>query len=121
VAALAHFAIVLPAALPETSPLNQISDPAMQLVDKGIPTGLVVLAAAVPVLGSCVRLLRGSREFARNRLRYLATYQALVELDERLMIAEPDRLVQELWYAERILENESREWLRLMREAEWYG
>jgi hypothetical protein len=102
-AALAHFA---------SEPLH----------DPVFSTGLVVVAAVLPVLGSAVRTVRGSREFARNSMRYRANYEALVHLDGRLhTMASPELILDELRYAERTLENESREWLRLMREAEWYA
>ena len=83
---------------------------------------LVALAAALPMLGSCVRTLRGSREFARNRVRYHALYKMLVHVEQRLEeLTGPGRVLRELWYGEQAFEAELREWLRLMREAEWYG
>jgi hypothetical protein len=85
-------------------------------------TVLVILAAALPLVGSCVRTMRGSREVARNRMRYQALVQMLAHVDQRLCtLTSPARVLRELWYEEQALEAELREWLRLMREAEWYG
>jgi hypothetical protein len=85
-------------------------------------TVLVLLAATLPLIGSCIRTMRGSREFARNRARYHALHQMLVNVDGRLReLTSPDRVMRELWYDEQAFEAELREWLRLMRDVEWYG
>lgn len=83
---------------------------------------LIVLAASLPVLGSGVRTLRMSHEFARNTSRYRAKLVVLRRLAETLAAeTDPAMIGRELWCGEQVLESEHREWLRLMVEAEWFG
>lgn len=89
----------------------------------GVTLGFV--AASLPVLGSAVRTYRSANEFARNRLRYTAVSTTLQRLDEGLGEVKegqaPEKAFRHLWHAEKVMEEEHREWLRLMLEAEWYG
>ncbi len=84
-------------------------------------------AAALPVCGTYVRTLRGAFEYSRNTLRYRANYIALHDVAQRLRghlaAANPQAaaIVREIEQGERILAHEHREWLRLMKEAEWFG
>jgi hypothetical protein len=86
----------------------------------------VLLAAVLPIAGSCVRALRGIAEYSRNTLRFRAKHNALTiltnDLEERLS-GQPKALDLQnlLWKGEQILEGEHREWLRLMMETEWIG
>lgn len=83
---------------------------------------LIVLAAGLPVLGTGVRTIRMSYEFARNTIRFRAKLVVLRRLSETLgkeTLAEA--VFRELWCGEQVLESEHREWLRLMAEAEWFG
>jgi hypothetical protein len=85
-------------------------------------TIFVLAALALPVVSSFIRTIRGSREFARNRMRYIANYLMLVKLDDQLQKAQThEELLLELYNTEEVLEAELHEWLGLMREAEWYG
>jgi hypothetical protein len=87
-----------------------------------LSTFFVLAALALPVLSSCIRTIRGSREFARNRMRYYANYLMLVRLDQELRDSKThEEVLLELYYTEQALEGELHEWLGLMREAEWYG
>jgi len=83
---------------------------------------LVFCAALFPVFGSGVRLLRSAFEYSRNTVRYRAKYRALEQLMIKLESAShPNQIVHSMWKGEMILEQEHREWLRLMTEAEWFG
>jgi len=83
-------------------------------------TQLILLAAALPVVGAGIRTLRTAYEFARNTSRYRAKSFVLDRLVQILQ-NETDSWskLRELWYSEEILEFEHREWCRLMIEAEW--
>lgn len=89
---------------------------------------LIVGAAALPVLGSGVRLLRSAFEYSRNTARFRAKYRALEQLISKVEVAigqgndfHAEDIVRYMWKGELLLENEHREWLRLMKEAEWFG
>jgi hypothetical protein len=83
---------------------------------------LVVLGAALPVLGSGIRTVRLASEFARNCSRFRAKFVVLKRLAEILATeTNSTAICRELWYGEQVLESEHREWLRLMIEAEWFG
>jgi hypothetical protein len=87
---------------------------------------LVLLAAALPVLGAGIRAVRGIWEYSRNTLRFTAKYNALRELiadleTELRTQTSSHAIVRLLWKGEQILEGEHREWLRLMMETEWIG
>lgn len=83
---------------------------------------LIVFAAAFPVLGAAVRTLRSANEFSRNTARFNAMYEELREKERELTPdARSSEKIRTLSESERALEDEHREWLRLMDEAEWYG
>ena len=89
---------------------------------------LIVGAATLPVLGSGVRLLRSAFEYSRNTARFRAKYRALEQLISKVEVAlgqgdefRAEDIVRYMWKGELLLENEHREWLRLMKEAEWFG
>lgn len=89
---------------------------------------LIVGAATLPVLGSGVRLVRSAFEYSRNTARFRAKYRALEQLISQLEVAlaqkdtfHAEEIVRYMWKGELLLENEHREWLRLMKEAEWFG
>jgi RyR domain-containing protein len=84
------------------------------------------LAALLPVAGGGFRLLRSAFEYSRNTARYRAKYRALEQLIATLEAAqnhavEPHEVIRSIWKGELVLEQEHREWLRLMKEAEWFG
>ena len=89
---------------------------------------LIVGAATLPVLGSGIRLLRSAFEYSRNTARFRAKYRALEQLISKMEVAlgqgddfRAEDIVRYMWKGELLLENEHREWLRLMKEAEWFG
>jgi len=87
---------------------------------------LLLLAAGLPIIGAGVRAIRSTGEYSRNTLRFRAKHNALNRLIEQLdsaLLGQPQAadLVRALWKGEQILEEEHREWLRLMMETEWIG
>jgi hypothetical protein len=88
---------------------------------------LIVGAAFLPVFGSGIRTYTSAKEANRNISRFQAKSVALRVIDERLgrceitETAEAESVLRDLWCAELIMESEHREWLRLMRGADWRG
>jgi hypothetical protein len=83
---------------------------------------LIVLAACLPVLGAGIRTLHTASEGRRNAIRFQAKYYTLEKLREELQgVSDADTAFRLLWQCERLMDNEHREWLRLMIEAEWFG
>src|SRR5215217_54827 len=87
-----------------------------------VSSTLVVLAASLPVVGIAVRTWRAAHEFGRNTLRFEATSNELKRLAGDLQKENsPQMKLEVLRHIEKVLEAERREWLRLMRETEWFG
>ncbi|MCE5326603.1 MAG: hypothetical protein LLG01_09315 [Planctomycetaceae bacterium] len=83
---------------------------------------LVLMAAALPLVGSGLRTLRGAFEFGRNALRFEANRSALARLAAHLEAAnDPTIVATDMWACEQLLEAEHRQWLHLMTESEWFG
>jgi hypothetical protein len=88
---------------------------------------LLVLAAAVPVIGTGVRTYRMAYEFARSASLFQAKLAALDHFKQGLqhdLAAHPQdasAILRRLWQCENFFEHEHHEWLRLMLEAEWFG
>jgi hypothetical protein len=84
--------------------------------------GLVALAVLLPALVAGVRTYRASREFERNALRHSATLYSLKalndEMDQARNLARKFRVARS---CELVLEFDSFEFMRLLREVEWYG
>jgi hypothetical protein len=91
--------------------------------------GLALLSFAVPMGWSAIRTVRGAHEFSRNAARSHARHAALAELSRSLDAATagpPERwdrpvVFGYLYLCEGILASDQHEWIRLMRDAEWYG
>jgi hypothetical protein len=82
---------------------------------------MIVAAASLPVLGGTIRTFQNAYQFARNTYRYRAKAVALTSIKSALDHATgPRSQFLALWFSEQTLENEHREWLRLMLEAEWF-
>jgi hypothetical protein len=82
---------------------------------------MIVLAASLPVIGGAIRTFVLAYEAARNAYRYRAKAVALASIKSALEHATgPCSQFLALWFCEQTLENEHREWLRLMLEAEWF-
>jgi hypothetical protein len=88
---------------------------------------LLVLAAAVPVIGTGVRTYRMAYEFARSASLFQAKLSALDHFKQGLqhdLAAHPQdasAVLRRIWQCENFFEREHHEWLRLMLEAEWFG
>jgi hypothetical protein len=82
----------------------------------------IALAAGFPVVAGAVRTYKSSREFERNAARHEATLFTLEKLATHL---DSSRTCEESYttigFCEQVLEADSREWMRLMVSAEWYG
>jgi hypothetical protein len=109
VAALGHFGI----------------DEVARLTDSDYETAsltLLMLAACLPVVGVAVRTLHTAHEFGRNALRFESTSADLEELARELEAKSgPQAKLGVLHRIEDILGAERREWIRLMKVAEWFG
>ncbi len=82
---------------------------------------MIVLAASLPVIGGAFRTFQSAYQAARNAYRYRAKAVALASIKSALDHATgPRSQFLALWFCEQTLENEHREWLRLMLEAEWF-
>jgi hypothetical protein len=83
---------------------------------------LVLGAVLLPALVAGVRTYRASREFERNALRHRATLHSLeglnVEMGKAKNLARKFKIARA---CELILEFDSSEFMRLLREVEWYG
>ncbi|MCE5327481.1 MAG: hypothetical protein LLG01_13825 [Planctomycetaceae bacterium] len=83
---------------------------------------LVLMAAALPLIGSGFRTLRGAFEFGRNALRFEANNASLARLVAHLEATnDPAVAAEDMWACEQLLETEHRQWLHLMAESEWFG
>lgn len=89
-----------------------------------VSTLLIAASAALPVTWAGIRTWRSAREFSRNVARSAARRDMLEEVAQRLdepTRRDPQCLLGELQICELVLDSDQREWLRLMREVEWYG
>ena len=90
--------------------------------DAGVGQAALLIAATLPVCGAGIRVVRGVLEYGRNASRYESTHHVLLKLSERLREASDSETVfREIGFCEQTLEAESREWVRLLVEAEWFG
>lgn len=82
----------------------------------------LALSLWIPALWAGVRTYRAANEFGRNHSRSLAKQAALNRISERLLPDAPAADVfSDMGLAEYVLASDQGEWLRLMREAEWFG
>ena len=101
-----------------------------------ILTACMIGAAAFPVFGAMIRTIRTAFEFGRNANRFEGVARILGNVEDQLgaaASAQPDTMtpaekmalpavqLELLREAEVVLQNESRSWMRLMIEAEWFG
>jgi hypothetical protein len=90
----------------------------MDALDKGLLTA----AAVLPTLYAGFKTWRSSNEFARNTSRAQAKLTQLIDLQTALKDAkDPWTVLMTMRLCEALLEEEQREWARLMTEAEWFG
>ncbi len=81
----------------------------------------LALAAIIPVIGLGARVWLGAFEPHRSANLFAAKRRALEEMSARLEHdrEKPAAVLSHIALAEHFLENEHREWLRLMLETEW--
>jgi hypothetical protein len=90
---------------------------------------LVCLSFAIPLIWSALRTRRSAHEVSRNVARSHARHAALSEIRDCLNKATSGPRAQwdtpmifgYLYTCENVLAADQHEWIRLMREAEWYG
>lgn len=84
---------------------------------------LMGLAVALPVAWAGIRAWRSARESTRTVARSAARRHMLagiLPLIDRMKQVDADHALCQLQTLELVLESDQREWLRLMREVEWY-
>jgi hypothetical protein len=86
----------------------------------------LLITLFLPSLGIAVRTFRSSIEVSRSASLFNAKCKALKEFDKRLT-EERDKkeinwleILKIMWESENFFENENREWLRIMHDAEWF-
>lgn len=89
-------------------------------------TTLLLLLLILPILAFAIRTLRSSTEVARTVSLYRAKRDALVDFKSRLAIENErnprnwEEIIKILWECENHLEAVNREWIRIMKDAEWF-
>ena len=87
---------------------------------------LLLLTLLFPIFAIGARTLRSSIEVSRSDSLYQSKSRALehfnLRLDEELLkeFFQWGEILKILWQCENFFENENREWLRMMNEAEWF-
>jgi hypothetical protein len=82
----------------------------------------LALSLALPGAWAGVRTWRTANEFGRNQSRSLARFHSLSKIAERMRPDAPaEDVFADLGLSEHILAADQGEWLRLMRDADWYG
>jgi hypothetical protein len=87
---------------------------------------LLLLTLLFPIFAIGARTLRSSIEVSRSDALYQSKSRALehfnMRLDEELLkeFIQWGEILKILWQCENFFENENREWLRMMNEAEWF-
>ncbi|HTO76076.1 MAG TPA: hypothetical protein VMQ61_08360 [Thermoanaerobaculia bacterium] len=82
----------------------------------------LAISFGIPALWAAARTYRSANEFGRNENRSLAKNASLSTIRNRLdPDGPPDDVFSDLGLCEYVLATDLGEWLRLMREAEWYG
>lgn len=87
-----------------------------------LATWTIALAALLPIVAFGVRAWAGAFEHLRSSTLFEAKHRALLGVDRELSgcAADMTQVLGLVAHAENILEEEHREWLRLMLEAEWF-
>jgi len=87
---------------------------------------LLLFTLLLPIYAIGVRTLRSSIEVSRSAALYHSKSNALehfnIQLEGELTkdIIQWAEILNILWQCENFFENENREWLRMMNEAEWF-
>jgi hypothetical protein len=86
----------------------------------------LLLILLFPIYAISTRTLRSSIEFSRSSALYLSKSKALERLNRQLNeettkeTTQWEEILKILWQCENFFENENREWLRIMNDAEWF-
>lgn len=82
----------------------------------------IALAALLPVVSAGIRAWLGAFELARSADLFDANHASLVVISKDLLLekAQCASTMRQIAYVERLLEDEHREWLRLLMNAEWF-
>jgi hypothetical protein len=112
VCVLLHFSLEAP----------HVADEHLAEVLEKLAIGFVALAAVIPIVGSGVRAWFGAFELPRSASLYTAKHHALVRADQHLKEDSGDiaKTQHHIAQIEHFLEQEHREWLRLLRDTEWF-
>jgi hypothetical protein len=114
--ALIHFGIDIVDAVASALTKSEVT------AGKEYSVWFITLAAFLPVLGAAIRTHRSANEYSRNTVRFSAVYRELKEASDELPNSrDTTAKLRSVWQSEENLEDEHREWLRLMDDAEWYG
>jgi hypothetical protein len=87
---------------------------------------LLLLTITLPILAIGVRTCRSSIEVSRSAALFQAKRKALEHFNIRLQDELTQKTIQWaeilkiLWQCENFFENENHEWLRIMKDAEWF-
>jgi hypothetical protein len=98
------------------------SNPGLQIFSYSF----LLLTLVFPIFAIGTRTLRSSIEVSRSAVLFRAKAQALErfskQLDDELRqnTVQWAKIITILWQCEGFFENENREWLRMMSEAEWF-
>jgi hypothetical protein len=89
---------------------------------KLVGTWALAAAALLPVLSLCLRTWSGAFEYLRSAHLFKAKHHVLVRASADMAASQGDRAatVRQIASIEYTLEQEHREWLRLLRAAEWF-
>ncbi len=119
---LGHFLLVNWDLLRHLNLLGALNEAKAGEVHTVITEVLVAVAVLCPAVVAGLKTFRASREFERNALRHRATLHSLEGLNQKM--SEARNLARKFRIArtcELILEFDSSEFMRLLREVEWYG
>lgn len=91
-------------------------------VFEGLAVWFVAMAAIIPILGLGVRAWFAAFELPRSAILFGAKHRALNQLTDQLEhdAGKAVPTLDHLAHAEHFLENEHREWLRLLSDTEWF-
>jgi len=99
-----------------------VSTPELRLLS----SASLMLTLMLPILALSSRTFRSSIEVSRSAALFRAKSNALIAFNNQLgdevarKTIHGDGILKILWECENFFENENREWLRIMHEAEWF-
>jgi len=105
--------------------LDLVTKESDQFIQSG-KTIILMIMLSLPIIAFAVRTLRSSTEVARSASLYRANRNALVDFRNRLNVENErdprnwEEIIKILWECENHLEKINHEWVRIMKEAEWF-